>query len=245
MPETNGASWETLSALLDELLDLDDARRAARLAQLRLQNPALGDEVAELLARHAAVEKEGFLERSAVDLLGLAELAGRSFGGYTLDRPLGQGGMGSVWLARRSDGRYEGQAAVKLLNLGSLGIGAERLRHEANALAKLAHPHITHLIDAGVTGGQPYLVLEYVEGDPIDAWCDEHGLRVDARIRLFLQVLEAVSHAHGRLILHRDLGSRIRSLRSPSGPWVSCWPRSCADWTPTESSPKRSAPSAA
>jgi eukaryotic-like serine/threonine-protein kinase len=206
VPDINGANWEAVSALLDELLDLDDAQRAARLAQLRMQNPALGDELAELLAQHAAVEVEGFLEHSAVELLGLGDLAGRSFGGYTLDRPLGQGGMGSVWLARRSDGRYEGQAAVKLLNLGSLGSGgAARLRHEANALAKLAHPNITHLIDAGVTSGQPYLVLEYVEGEPIDSWCDAQGLRVDARVRLFLQVLEAVSHAHGRLILHRDV----------------------------------------
>ena len=117
------------------------------------QNPALGDQVAELLAHHAAAQIEQFLDGNAVDPLGLAELAGRSFGGYTLDRPLGQGGMGSVWLARRSDGRYEGHAAVKLLNLGSLGRnGAERLRHEANALAKLSHPNITHLIDAGVAG---------------------------------------------------------------------------------------------
>jgi eukaryotic-like serine/threonine-protein kinase len=206
VPEINGASWEALAALLDELLEVDDAQRAARLAQLRRQNPALSDQVAELLASHAAAEMEGFLAGSVVKPLGLGELAGRSFGGYTLDRPLGHGGMGSVWLARRSDGRYEGQAAVKLLNLGSLGSrGAERLRHEANALAKLAHPNITHLIDAGVAAGQPYLVLEYVEGEPIDRWCDAQGLGVDARVRLFLQVLEAVSHAHGRLILHRDL----------------------------------------
>ena len=120
-PGLNGANWEAVSALLDELLELDDAQRAARLAQLRMQNPALSDEVAELLARQGAIEMEAFLEGSAVDPLGLGEFAGRSFGGYTLDRPLGEGGMGSVWLARRSDGRYEGQAAVKLLNLASLG----------------------------------------------------------------------------------------------------------------------------
>jgi eukaryotic-like serine/threonine-protein kinase len=201
-----GAGWEAVSALLDELLDLDDAQRAARLAQVRIHNPALCDQVAELLARQAAVHMEQFLEGSVADPLGLSELAGRSFGGYTLDRPLGQGGMGSVWLARRSDGRYEGQAAVKLLNLGALGHGgAERLRHEANALAKLSHPNITHLIDAGVAAAQPYLVLEYVEGEPIDIWCDAQGLDVNARVRLFLQVLDAVAHAHGRLILHRDL----------------------------------------
>ena len=206
MPEITGAGWEAVSALLDELLDLDEAQRHIRLAELRLQNPVLGDHVAELLKHHSAVHNEGFLEASAADPLGLTELAGRSFGGYTLDRPLGQGGMGSVWLARRSDGTYEGQAAVKLLNLGALGHGgADRLRHEANALAKLSHRNITHLIDAGVTAQQPYLVLEYVEGEPIDTWCDAQGLGVEARVRLFLQVLAAVSHAHGRLILHRDL----------------------------------------
>jgi hypothetical protein len=111
VPETNGASWEAVSALLDELLDLDDAQRAVRLAQLRVQDPALSDQVAELLARQSAVQLEQFLEGSAVDPLGLGELAGRTFGGYTLDRPLGQGGMGSVWLARRSDGHYEREAS--------------------------------------------------------------------------------------------------------------------------------------
>jgi len=206
MPDKTGAGWEAVSALLDELLDLDEGPRAVRLAQIRSQNATLGDHIAGLLSHQASVRGEGFLENSAIDPLGLTELAGRSFGGYTLDRPLGQGGMGSVWLARRSDGRYEGQAAVKLLNLGSLGqSGGERLRHEANALAKLSHPNITHLIDAGVAAGQPYLVLEYVEGEPIDIWCDAQALGVEARVRLFLQVLGAVSHAHGRLILHRDL----------------------------------------
>ncbi|HJY40182.1 MAG TPA: serine/threonine-protein kinase, partial [Steroidobacteraceae bacterium] len=164
------------------------------------------DKVAEVLAHHQAAQLEQFLDGAVVDHSGLADLAGRAFGGYTLVRSLGQGGMGSVWLARRSDGRYEGYAALKLLNLGSLGThGVERLRHEANALAKLSHPNITHIIDAGVLAGQPYLVLEYVEGDPIDQWCDIQRLGVEARLRLFLQVLAAVSHAHGRLILHRDL----------------------------------------
>ena len=206
MPGTEGAAWEVVSALLDELLDADDAQRNARLRQLRLENPALCDQMEALLAQQAAVEAEQFLESGALDQFKLTDLAGRAFAGYTLVRSLGQGGMGSVWLARRSDGRYEGYAAVKLLNLGSLGRSvAERLRHEANALAKLSHPNITHLIDAGVADAQPYLILEYVEGAPIDRWCDERRLGIEARLRLFLQVLAAVSHAHGRLILHRDL----------------------------------------
>jgi eukaryotic-like serine/threonine-protein kinase len=206
MPDTGGAPWEVVSALLDELLDADDAQRTVRLRHLRVDNPALCDQMEELLAQHAAVQNEQFLEGAAVDPFKLADIAGKTFAGYTLERPLGHGGMGSVWLARRSDGRYEGHVAVKLLNLGSLGRGgADRLRHEANALAKMAHPNIAHLIDAGVSGAQPFMILEYVEGEPIDRWCDTRGLGVQQRLRLFLQVLAAVSHAHGRLILHRDL----------------------------------------
>jgi tetratricopeptide (TPR) repeat protein len=201
-------NWEAVSTLLDELLGATAAEREARLDQLRATDPALAQHVSSLLAEEAAVEAERFLEGAPpVNTSDLGTLAGHSIGGYTLDRPLGHGGMANVWLARRSDGRYEGQVAIKFLNLALLGRGgAERLRKEANALAKLAHPNITHLIDAGVAAsGQPYLVLEYVEGEPIDRWCDSRALDVQARVRLFLQVLAAVSHAHGRLILHRDL----------------------------------------
>ena len=206
MDGIDNKNWRAISAALDELLDADSERRAARLAQVRRDDPALAEQLATLLAQQSAIEVEHFLEDSPVDPVAFGTLEGRSFGGYTLERPLGQGGMGSVWLARRSDGRYEGRAAVKLLNLGLLGQhGAQRLTHEATALARLAHPNITHLIDAGVEAGQPYLVLEYVEGEPIDRWCDARKLDVAARIRLFTQVLAAVAHAHGRLILHRDL----------------------------------------
>ena len=115
--------------------------------------------------------------------------------------------MGTVWLARRSDGRYEGQAAVKLLNLALLDpVGSERFRREGTLLARLNHPNIARLLDAGVAdGGQPYLVLEYVEGSRIDRYCDERRLSPEARLRLFLDVLVAVSHAHANLIVHRDL----------------------------------------
>lgn len=206
MPGLDPSRWKTISRLLDELLDVDAAQRTERLAQLRAEDPDLAEQVAALLERQAALQTEEFLEASPLDPLETATLAGLTVGSYTLDRPIGHGGMGTVWLARRSDGRYEGQAAVKFVNLALLGRGgAERFRREANVLAKLAHPNITHLVDAGVASGQPYLVLEYVEGEPIDRWCDAQRLDVAARLRLFLQVLAAVSHAHGRLILHRDL----------------------------------------
>src|SRR5438552_4753893 len=115
--------------------------------------------------------------------------------------------MCSVWLARRSDGRFEGKVAVKLLNAALVGrAGEERFRREGDILARLTHPHIARLIDAGVSAtGQPYLVLEFVEGERIDHYCDDRRLDVAARLRLFLDVLAAVGHAHANLIVHRDI----------------------------------------
>ena len=198
--------WQVLSPLLDELLEADADARASRLTSIRHADAALSRELEALLAQEAQVETAQFLEGSALELPGGASLVEQVIGSYTLERLLGQGGMGSVWLARRSDGRYEGRAAVKFLNLGMLAVGGlERFEREGNLLARLSHPNIAHLIDAGVAAGQPYLVLEYVEGEAIDHWCDQRALAVDARVRLFLDVLAAVAHAHGKLILHRDL----------------------------------------
>src|SRR5690606_28760061 len=109
--------------------------------------------------------------------------------------------------AERCDGRFKGRAAVKLLNVSLMGHGGEeRFRREGTILARLRHPAIAHLIDAGVSpGAQPYLVLEYVDGVSIDRYCDEHALGIEARIRLFLNVLDAVAHAHASLIVPRDI----------------------------------------
>ena len=194
-----------MSSLLDELLDADTAERDTRMAQLRHDDPSLATEVQALLARQTSIRRGAFLEGSA--LSAHASLEGQTLGGYTLESSIGQGGMGSVWLGRRSDGRYEGKAAIKFLNLALLARGgAERFGREGSFLAQLAHPHIGRLLDAGVTGaGQPYLVLEYIEGEPIDRWCDTRQASVEHRIRLFLDVLDAVSYAHSRLIVHRDL----------------------------------------
>jgi eukaryotic-like serine/threonine-protein kinase len=131
----------------------------------------------------------------------------RAVGNYTLEQPLGHGGMGSVWLARRSDGRFEGSAAIKFLDLSLVdAVGVERFRQEGEVLARLDHPNIARMLDAGVTDdGQPYLVLEYVEGEALDRWCKSRALDVRARVHLFLEVLAAVAHAHNKLVLHRDL----------------------------------------
>lgn len=201
------ARWERLSPLLDELLLLDPAARAERVAQLRGDDASVADELADLLAQYTAMESNGFLERSLLRPAEEPTLEGLVVGSYTVDRLLGQGGMGAVWLAHRSDGRYEAHVAIKLLNPALLGPGGiERFRREGKALGRLAHPNIARLVDAGVTpAGQPYLVLEYVEGEAINRWCETRSLDVAARIRLFLDVLAAVNHAHAKLILHRDL----------------------------------------
>jgi len=219
LPPMTPQRWARLSPLLDELLDLDPPARAARLAALRAGtgagDAALADELAALLTRDAALQDDHFLAAPALpDLAALSaaaqapEQAGQAVGPYTLERLIGEGGMGSVWLARRSDGRFDGQVAIKFLRAGLLGAGdAGRFAREGAILARLAHPHIARLLDAGVArdGTQPYLVLEHVDGEPIDHWCDARGLDTSARVRLVLDVLAAVAHAHNRLILHRDL----------------------------------------
>ena len=195
-----------LHRLLDEALDLAPAERAAWIERLRAERPEDAREVERLLAAETGLDARGFLVSPAGGFAA-PSLAGRRLGAWTLERPLGHGGMGTVWLARRSDGRFEGTAAVKLLNLSLLDrVGAERFRREGTLLARLSHPNIARLMDAGLSDdGQPFLVLEHVEGERIDRWCEERRLPPEERLRLFLDVLSAVAHAHANLIVHRDL----------------------------------------
>lgn len=207
MSSIDKSRWQALSPLLDDLLDSEPEIRERKLMDLAARDPEIAAQLRELLVGHAEVAQAGFLEQTLLNPANKAGLEGQVVDRYTLDRQIGEGGMGSVWLAHRSDGRYEGQVAIKFLSLPSIGsAGRQRFEREGHVLARLKHPNIAHLLDAGVTGsGQPYLVLEYVQGEPIDTWCTTHDLPVEARIELFLQVLAAVTHAHGKLILHRDL----------------------------------------
>lgn len=202
--------WVRLSPLLDELLDLPEVERASRLATLRTEAPDLAEELAALLQDSQRAQSRGFLGLplpwNASDTPD-PSLAGQRLGAYVLEAPLGQGGGGSVWRARREDGRFEGAVAVKLLHLSLLGrAGAERFRREGHILARLKHPHIAGLLDAGVSpGGQPFLVIELVEGERIDRHCDTQRLSVAARLALFDDVLHAAAHAHTHGVIHRDL----------------------------------------
>src|SRR5215468_8680970 len=199
--------WQRACPHLDRLLDLSTSEREKYLEGLGAEDPQTAADVRALLTEHHLLTAEGFLASPPVIYPPETTLAGLSFGAYTLVSPIGHGGMGSVWLAERSDGRFTGYAAVKLLNAALLGRSAEkRFRREGTILARLTHPHIGRLIDAGLSvTGQPFLVLEYVDGRPIDRYCDEKRSSVDERIRLFLDVQAAVAHAHANLIVHRDL----------------------------------------
>jgi len=207
MSTLSATQWKALSPLLDHALTMSDDARAEWLSSFAEQNPALATQLRVLLEEHRVLAQEGFLEKGRFGFPASTELAGQTLGPYTLISQIGHGGMGSVWLAQRSDGRFERQAAVKFLNIALAGPGAEeRFRREGSILGRLAHPHIAELLDAGVSPiGQPYLILEYVDGTTIDKYCDQHKLNLEARLRLFLDVLAAVEHAHANLIVHRDI----------------------------------------
>ena len=197
-----------LDPLLDRALVLGADERVAWLTDLRERDPELAAELERLLAAEGELDRSGFLSREhAPENAPASGLAGMRVGAYTIERPLGQGGMGTVWLARRSDGRFEGTAAVKLLHLALLDrVGAERFRREGMLLGRVNHPNIARLLDAGLTeAGQPYLLLERVEGERIDRHCDSLRLAPAERLKLFLDVLAAVGHAHANLIVHRDI----------------------------------------
>ena len=197
--------WQRLSPLLDVLLELEADARAARLQLIREQEPALADELEALLALEEG-DDENFLDKPFLDKPAQTQ-AGTLVGPYRMELLLGEGGMGMVWLAARADGLYQRKVALKLLRPGLADPNLRlRFSREREILARLEHPNIARLLDAGVgSEGQPYLALEYVEGIAITDYCQLHGLSVETRIKLFLQVCEAVSHAHANLIVHRDL----------------------------------------
>ncbi len=196
--------WHRLSPLLDALLELTEEQRSDHLAALRREDAGLADELESLLSLEDA--DAGFLAEPVVTLPNGAR-PGARIGPYRLERMIGEGGMGQVWLAMRADGLYERRVALKLLRPG---LADPRLRQrfdrEREILARFAHPLIARLLDAGIDrSDQPYLALEYVDGEPITSYCQSRQLGIAARLDLFRQVCEAVSHAHANLIVHRDL----------------------------------------
>ena len=202
--------WQRLEAIFHEALTVDAAERPAFLLRACDGDSALLKELQELL--QAPEETIGFLAKPIWSVAGQifagAELAGTTIGQYRIIRLLGEGGMGRVYLADRADDQYRSLAAIKVVS--TFGPNREamilRFRAERQILANLQHAHIARLLDGGVTpNGEPYLVLEYVQGMPIDAYCRSKNLSIDERLRLFHKVVTAVEYAHRHLVVHRDI----------------------------------------
>ena len=213
-----------IRAIYEEALELDAADREAFLAEKCGGDAAVLRDSKLLLAAQKNVplwlnspllgSPPGF-DR---DVEALPKMEGRMLSGYKLLRLIGRGGMGSVYLAERSDGAFHKQVAIKLVQPGVNGINIPaRFQQEREILASLDHPGIARLLDAATTEeGLPYFVMEFVDGLPIDRWCDEHHLNVTERVELFRRVCSAVQYAHQRLVVHRDL-KPANILVTPSG----------------------------
>jgi serine/threonine protein kinase/tetratricopeptide (TPR) repeat protein len=201
--------WQALSPYLDEALEIPRRDRHSWLSSVRSRDAALGADLERLLGHLDAAETEGFLEQDA-------PLAGQTAGAYRLVSLIGQGGMGDVYLAERSDGEIEQRVAIKLIRAGvDRADWRTRFQRERQLLANLDHPSIARVLDAGHTrDGRLYLVMEYVDGVPIDAAA--RGLDLRDQLALFLRVCDGVSHAHARLIVHRDV-KPSNILVDPSG----------------------------
>jgi tetratricopeptide (TPR) repeat protein/tRNA A-37 threonylcarbamoyl transferase component Bud32 len=224
------ARWEEL---FDELIELPAPERARRLEELCAGDAELAGRLERLLAADAA--GTGFLDQTTLDLLGVSRLGaanvrdggegeagqaeaaavedepqlppGTTVGTWRVVSPAGRGGMGEVYLAERSDRAFAQRVALKVIKRGmdSQAI-VRRFVRERQILARLDHPNLAHLLDGG-TGpdGRPYFALEWVEGEPITAWCRRRGVDLDGRLRLIQTVCQAVASAHQRLVVHRDL----------------------------------------
>jgi serine/threonine protein kinase/Flp pilus assembly protein TadD len=231
------ARWTRLKDVFAEALDLPEADRAAFLDGACAGDPALRAEVEALLADRPVAEAE--MEAWAGRIPPVRALADAPppvpalhVGPYRLVREVGRGGMGTVFEATRDDGQYAQRVALKLIRAGAASADVQRrFRAERQILARLEHPHIARLLDGGVTPpapdapeGLPYFVLEFVDGAPLTDYADARRLGLDARLALFLDVCEAVAHAHRSLVVHRDL-KPSNVLVADGGPGAASGPR--------------------
>ena len=204
--------WQRVKDIFSRASELEEAERRAFLDAACGDDPELRAEVGSLLDAHA--QAEAIVDRPALDYVdsGWMDFAadgwvGRRIGAYEIVALIGHGGMGAVYRARRVDSEYEKEVAIKVVPAGYYaGHVLQRLRAERQILANLDHPNIARLIDGGATDqGHPYLVMELVEGEPLDRYCEERKLPIRDRLQLFRDVCAAVSYAHQHLVVHRDL----------------------------------------
>lgn len=203
--------WNKIESLFHLTLGQDPGKRESFLQHACRKDMDLFNEVTRLLSLHDP--SDNFLEPPQESLQGAAlhqqqdHIIGKKFGSFRITHLISTGGMGTVWRAERADHDFDQQVAIKLMNIGmATDDRRRRFEQERQTLAQLEHPYITRLIDGGTTDDeQPYLVMEYVEGQRIDQYCDEHRLSIADRLKLFRDVCEVVHYAHQNLIIHRDL----------------------------------------
>jgi serine/threonine protein kinase len=208
----NTREWDRLRTLFLHASRLTAAQRQAFVEEQTVEQPAVREQLLAMLAMPTPQADSPLSRAVGSALVDVIEdqrraMLGKVLGSYRLTSVLGQGGTGTVYLAERADRQYSAEVALKIVDSTSLqvGVGA-RFRAERQILANLNHPNIARLLDAGETeSGQPFLVMEYVRGEPLDQYCDTRRLDLRARLQLFIQICTAVQYAHQNLIVHRDL----------------------------------------
>src|SRR5207237_2834586 len=203
---------QKVEATSEQALDLPTAERASFLGKNCNRNDELRGEVESLVESHASdgsfIDEPGLLfseDELKDDIAAIAP--GRLIGAYRVIREIGRGGMGAVYLAERADEQYKKQVVIKLIKRGmDTDSVLRRFRNERQILAEFDHPNIARLFDGGTTAdGLPYFVMEYIEGLPIDEYCNKRALSIPERLQLFREVCAAVSYAHRHLVIHRDI----------------------------------------
>ena len=213
MDRKDNARWKKLRSLFAEALELAADDRDAFLREQCGDDAELREEIETLLASVAGetgvVDIAGIVGEAARDVVGKTETThlDERVGNYKLIELVGKGGMGSVYLAERADERFDHRVAIKVLHSSQADADlVRRFQAERQTLANLDHPNIARLLDGGETeSGIPYLAMDYVDGIPIDDYCDSHCLSVEERLRLFQKVCDAVDYAHRNLVVHRDI----------------------------------------
>jgi serine/threonine protein kinase/tetratricopeptide (TPR) repeat protein len=209
---TRGTRWREAKRLFEAAIAMEESQREAWLRDVCGSEAELHAEVQSLLDWHR--DSTGFLETPAARVAELPiastfdqPLVGQSIGAWRIVDVIGRGGMGVVYRAERADDAFQRQAAIKVVRFGRHSAHiVERFRRERETLAALDHPNIARLMDGGTTqDGQPYFVMELVDGIPVDQYCDEHKLTIEQRLDLFRAICAGVQYAHENLVVHRDI----------------------------------------